>query len=597
MHSTSSNIRNKFDYLNSDTDFKLNNKNYTDKSNLYLKSYKNNFTNISPINNSLDNSTEEDPYYKYNNFIDNKTENTAKPLLNNNFNTFNQSAYDNPSPDDEILILKFREFESEIADKQKTIDHLNKKLSNKNQKLSALDSKVNNMQETINQYEVNLNHLYSIRQQFDEAEKELEKYRVEVGRLHEALSSKDSINREFQNLAKETMIKFDYYDMTNNELLLENKMLKKELNEFRDKIREIYSNKNNINNINSLNKENNTTGNNTPDKFDIDVEVLILKDFISKEIEKEITKLNNDSNKEHTKIKEEFQTEHAKIKEKLSSTLEENSNLKKENFQLKKSIEENEKELRDKEFHFKLEIENKNREIEQSISAVRSAKKQIKEIENEYKFKLTENSAKFKIFEEKERKLINEQEVKQKQLNDSCREIDIFNKKIKAFELELSDLQKRVEELEEKNRELNGNNEELLRAVEKKNNEIIELDDNHEKEISNLLSNIEEMKAYHQNLTNENDDLKINIKSLNTKLKEQSEIIEKYHGVELVYSEEKNNNENLNKNIKELNKRMKVNEEKNYLKVSKLKKEIANLEETLQNMNYKYEEKVKKVSL
>lgn len=591
MNSNNFQIRNnKFDYLNSDTDFRVKFKQNNDKNQPYSKTYKNIYHDFSPINNSLENSMEDD---NTENFHDNKSlsNNIVKPIMNNNFNTFNQSAYENSTPDDEILKLKFKELENDVNEKQKTIENLNKKLNSKNQKIQGFESKINDMQEIINQYELNFNHLNNVKHQLTEAEKDIEKYRFEVGRLHEALASKDSINREFQNLAKETMVKFDYYDMTNNELLLENKMLKKELKEFRDKIREIYKNK--IFNSNNLNNSNATLN---EDKFDIDVEILILKDFISQEIERELSKINIDNNKEHIKIKEEFQLEHSKIKEKLTSVLEENSVFKKENFTLKKNVEEIEKELRDKDFQFKLEIENKNREIEQSISAVRNAKKQIKEIENEYKLKLAENISKLKVFEEKERKLINEQEVKHKQFSDASREIDIYNKRIKSFEQEKIDLEKRIEELEEKNKELNNNNEELIKSVERKNNEIIECDDKHEKEVGTLFNTIDEMKLYHQSLINENEDLKFSINSLNQRVKELTDLIEKYQGVELSLVEERNNSESLTKTIKELNKRLKVNEEKYYLKINKLKKEVTSLEETIQNLNYKYDEKIKKVS-
>lgn len=509
------------------------------------------------------------------------------PNNKNGLNTYGQT----PRFDDELIDLKFEELQNELDEKEQQIQRLEKRLHIKEDKLNEMDGSLKAAQNNAQNLS-NVNSEYeSLKKRFYELTKDFESLNKENLKLNERISAKDKINLEFQNLTQVTVHKFNHFEDLNSNLAIDNSKLHKELREIKQKIISIYAGNEGING-DSKDKIGGSL------RFDIDLEILKIQDYYQRGFEENVKRLIM----KYEKIEEDYKEGHkAELNESralIARMNDEILNLKKEILGFKRKLEDQEKGYKEREFELKLDMDEKLKENEKLTSSYKMVQKEIKDIELEFKHKLNECNSKVKSQEERERKFLIELDLRNKKLEESRQENLDANEEIRKLEKSIKCWEKRVDDLETNLKKLSEEGNELRKEIEKKNQELGSTEEKLKEDVNLLLTSLEEMKFENDKMLNENEELRQNLGEAQRRIDELTYLIEeRYEGLEVQLAKEVNQKESIQLGLNDFAKKAAIQEEKLNQKIAHLKKETKQLNEKIERSRNKYEQKIQTVSV
>lgn len=492
------------------------------------------------------------------------------------FNTFGQSAYD-----EELIKLKFDEVVSELGIKENLIQEQQEAMKSKNDRIKALEEKNQSLINNLYYFESVKFEYDSLHKRYQDSIKDNEHLAGENSKLIEKLVTKDKINQEFQTLTQMTVNKFKHFEDINTNLTIDNQSLIKELKEIKEKIASITS-----------------SDYTAPNKFDIDIEVLKIQDNYQRYFEEQTKKLILKYEKTEDDQRERHKLELKELKEYLAKSNDELIASKKEVLTFKRRLEEQEKYFKDKEFEFKIEFEDKQKEVEGLVGSVKSSQKEIKDINSEFRNKIAEAVSKIRSMEERENRLLIELDAKSKKIEEMKLEILEKINNEKAYDKIIKEKAKRLEELEQLLKQANETNDELRNLIQAKNQEHLVSEEKAKEDVVILLSSLEEMKAENERVSTEAEEIRDKLFEAQGAVNELNNLIEdKYQGLEVMLVKEINQKESLQANLNETLKKNKINEERTQIKMNQIKKNYNSLLEDYENLREKYDSKVQFVSI
>ena len=386
---------------------------------------------------------------------------------------------------------------------------------------------------------------------------ENELLKLELLKKSETIRSKDELISEFQNIYKDLKIRFEQYELKNNQL-------KQHINYLESQIQN-----------NQLSVKNQPNQNNIQNKEMSEKTISLYK--------QQINDLESDYNNKTKKLLEKFKDKEDKIKqehlEEISRLNKNIENMRLENSKLKEEISNNKVEIDSLKAKLESKDYEKNAYLDQKENEILKLKEKISEQGREIEFKERELKQRINKLEDQislmkreNNNLLNQISESKEKMNEYDSDIvnqkntiNRLNNEINQVNLSLKNKDALIEQLKNQIEELNdliAQSEEDLKLFE----------ENKQQDFQEYSNQIEILIQEKNMLRVQNMELTENLSLANENMKQLNELIsQKYADVEAELFRQTNKKENLEKKYKDIFKQMKnkqnlLNEENNKLK-------------------------------
>jgi chromosome segregation ATPase len=359
-----------------------------------------------------------------------------------------------------------------------------------------------------------------LNKKINEMEAEVNFHKVENMRLCEILHSKENIMSQFHNLVNVSSNKFKLFEEANENLRVENSTIKIKLDDYKNKIEQLTQKENVLNT--TIEELKSKLSRKDVESEKLECEYSKKEENLKKRYEDNETNLKQKIKSREEELKSEFLKGITSTNSECEKTLVEIEKIKLEKKTLEQKIDSFENIIHEKEIDFKRSLDHKDREYEKLFRNLKELQRDIKEVEFTYKQKIEEIKTKNKNLEydELETKKLNE--INEKQIQQFKNELMETNLYLEDCMSSLKETEITLNNKESVIKTLKNENCELLRELQRKDEEMQQIADKFNMKIETVNNRIKILEKEKDILFNEKQEDHKEIISLRNKLNEST---------------------------------------------------------------------------